>query len=52
VADAFGPVPLCGFFCSGEIGPVGPRSFLHGYTASLALIYPVAKTQDPAPGAS
>jgi small ligand-binding sensory domain FIST len=28
---------LSGFFCNGEIGPVGNRNFLHGYTASLAL---------------
>jgi small ligand-binding sensory domain FIST len=32
-----GPLPLAGFFCNGEIGPVGARNFLHGYTASLAL---------------
>ncbi len=32
-----GPLPLAGFFCNGEIGPVGDRNFLHGYTASLAL---------------
>lgn len=32
-----GPVGLTGFFCNGEIGPVGERNFLHGYTASLAL---------------
>ena len=32
-----GPLGLAGFFCNGEIGPVGKRSFLHGYTASLAL---------------
>jgi len=32
-----GPLGLAGFFCNGEIGPVGGRSFLHGYTASLAL---------------
>jgi len=28
---------LAGFFCNGEIGPVGEKSFLHSYTASLAL---------------
>lgn len=28
---------VAGFFCNGEIGPVGERNFLHGYTASLAL---------------
>ena len=32
-----GPLELAGFFCNGEIGPVGERNFLHGYTASLAL---------------
>jgi small ligand-binding sensory domain FIST len=32
-----GPFGLGGFFCNGEIGPVGERNFLHGYTASLAL---------------
>lgn len=28
---------VAGMFCAGEIGPVGDRSFLHGYTASVAL---------------
>jgi small ligand-binding sensory domain FIST len=37
VQQKLGPMPLAGFFCNGEIGPVGDRSFLHGYTASLAL---------------
>jgi len=32
-----GPVPLGGFFCNGEIGPVGGRTFLHGYTSSFGL---------------
>jgi len=32
-----GPMGLSGFFCNGEIGPVGEKNFLHGYTASLAL---------------
>lgn len=31
------PVPLAGFFCNGEIGPVGGTTFLHGYTSSFAL---------------
>ena len=26
-----------GFFCGGEIGPVGGRVFLHGFTATLAV---------------
>ncbi|MBI3106631.1 MAG: FIST C-terminal domain-containing protein [Candidatus Rokubacteria bacterium] len=37
IQDLLGPFGLAGFFCNGEIGPVGDRSFLHGYTASLAL---------------
>ena len=36
-ASVLGDVPLAGFFCNGEIGPVGQRSFLHGYTAAFAL---------------
>jgi len=40
VAQQLGPVPLAGFFCNGEIGPVGKDIFLHGFTASLALIVP------------
>jgi len=32
-----GAIPLAGFFAQGEIGPIGGRNFLHGYTASLAL---------------
>jgi small ligand-binding sensory domain FIST len=38
VATELGPVPLAGFFCNGEIGPVGSKTFLHGFTASLALV--------------
>ena len=37
VQQQLGPLGLAGFFCNGEIGPVGERNFLHGYTASLAL---------------
>src|SRR5262245_6758861 len=37
VQHHLGPVGLTGFFCNGEIGPVGTRNFLHGYTASVAL---------------
>lgn len=37
VQKHLGPLGLAGFFCNGEIGPVGDRNFLHGYTASLAL---------------
>ncbi len=32
-----GDVPVGGFFGNGEIGPVGGRTHLHGYTTSFAL---------------
>jgi small ligand-binding sensory domain FIST len=37
VAREFGGAPAAGFFAAGEIGPVGGRSFLHGFTATLAV---------------
>jgi small ligand-binding sensory domain FIST len=37
VQERLGPMGLAGFFCSGEIGPIGERNFLHGFTASLAV---------------
>ena len=38
LADLLGPVPLAGFFAAGEIGPVGGHNFVHGFTASMALL--------------
>jgi small ligand-binding sensory domain FIST len=35
-----GDVPVAGMFCAGEVGPVGERNFLHGHTASIAIIRP------------
>ncbi len=35
-----GDVPLGGFFCNGEIGPVQGRTFLHGYTSAFGLFRP------------
>ncbi|MCT7952462.1 FIST C-terminal domain-containing protein [Ancylothrix sp. C2] len=32
-----GNIPLSGFFCNGEIGPVGGTTFLHGYTSVFAI---------------
>jgi small ligand-binding sensory domain FIST len=43
----FSEIDLAGFFCAGEIGPIGGKNFLHGHTASLALIRPAAP--DPKP---
>jgi small ligand-binding sensory domain FIST len=37
VQETLGHFGLAGFFCNGEIGPVGEKSYLHGFTASLAL---------------
>jgi small ligand-binding sensory domain FIST len=34
--DSLG-APTAGFFCAGEIGPVGGRNFLHGFTATMAV---------------
>ena len=31
-------VPTAGFFCAGEFGPVGEKNFLHGHTASIAIV--------------
>ncbi|PLZ95380.1 hypothetical protein CEN50_22550 [Fischerella thermalis CCMEE 5268] len=30
-------IPLGGFFCGGEIGPVGGSTFLHGYTSVFGI---------------
>lgn len=44
---ALGDVPLGGFFCNGEIGPVHGRTFLHGYTSAFGLF----RHRDRAPDA-
>ena len=36
-----GKLPVGGFFCNGEIGPVGGTNLVHGYTASLGLFRPL-----------
>ena len=37
IRRALGEIPLAGFFAQGELGPVGGKSFVHGFTASVAL---------------
>jgi len=37
VRRLLGDVPLGGFFCNGEIGPVHGTTFLHGYTSAFGL---------------
>jgi len=35
--EILGKIPVAGFFAMGEIGPIGGRNFLHGFTASIVL---------------
>ncbi|MEE8301043.1 MAG: FIST N-terminal domain-containing protein [Candidatus Tectomicrobia bacterium] len=37
VTETTGAVPIAGFFCNGEIGPIGNTNFLHGFTASIGI---------------
>lgn len=37
IQDQLGPIPLAGIFAQGELGPVGGKNYIHGFTASLAL---------------
>lgn len=38
--ECLGAIPTVGFFAAGELGPIGGRNFLHGFTASIALFCP------------
>jgi small ligand-binding sensory domain FIST len=37
IRHVLGDIPLAGFFAAGELGPVGGKNFMHGFTASIAL---------------
>jgi small ligand-binding sensory domain FIST len=37
IQELCGPLPLAGFFAQGELGPVGGRNYIHGFTASIGL---------------
>lgn len=39
-ATRVGDIPLAGFFCNGEIGPIGPSTYVHGYTSSFGIFRP------------
>mgnify|MGYP003428916975 FL=1 len=41
-----GPRALSGFFCNGEVGPVGERTCMHGYTSVFA-VFCEPKTESP-----
>jgi small ligand-binding sensory domain FIST len=49
LADTVGEIPMAGFFAAGELGPVGGRNFLHGFTASIALLQEVDGRRDQEP---
>jgi small ligand-binding sensory domain FIST len=38
-------VPLAGFFCAGEIGPIGQENYLHGHTASMVIFRPITTAE-------
>ncbi|HCH63610.1 MAG TPA: hypothetical protein DFR83_12460 [Deltaproteobacteria bacterium] len=40
VRSKLGSPSIGGFFCNGELGPVRGRTWTHGYTCALALMYP------------
>ncbi len=37
IQNVRGPMPLGGFFANGEIGPIGRKNYIHGYTSSLVI---------------
>ncbi len=47
LAKMLGEIPVAGFFCAGELGPVGGQNFLHGFTASIALFPEAALRAQP-----
>jgi small ligand-binding sensory domain FIST len=38
IRERLGAPPIAGLFAAGEIGPIGGHTYLHGHTASLALL--------------
>lgn len=40
IQEALGGINMAGFFCAGELGPIGGQNFVHGHTASLVLFRP------------
>lgn len=39
IKNITGEYPIAGFFCNGEIGPIGGKNFIHGYTSSLGIFF-------------
>lgn len=48
--EALGSIPVAGFFAQGEVGPVGGKNFLHGYTASIAIFSEPDRPDDDGAG--
>ena len=46
VADAVRSDAVAGMFCAGEFGPVGARSFVHGFTASIVLFHEATASRE------
>lgn len=38
IRSVFSDVPVGGFFCSGELGKIRQKTYIHGYTSSIALL--------------
>jgi small ligand-binding sensory domain FIST len=43
VRAMLGQIPVAGFFAQGEMGPIGGKNFLHGFTASTAVFQPATR---------
>jgi small ligand-binding sensory domain FIST len=44
IGRVWGEIPLAGCFAAGELGPVGGKNFVHGFTASIALFEAVTES--------
>jgi small ligand-binding sensory domain FIST len=44
LTEELGRIAVAGFFAAGELGPVGGHNFLHGFTASVALLRDLVAT--------
>ena len=46
--QVLGPLPVAGFFANGEIGPVGGKTFVHGFTSVIGLFTEPSSKDAPA----
>lgn len=47
LAEELTDLPIAGLLCGGEVGPVGGKNHLHGYTAVIAIITAPAAATSP-----